>query len=102
MTAATVTTIHLSPEDFQARLDQAVAKAVAKAVAAAADKGGETWGYKEMAARYGVSVRTIAAWAKIPGRLPPRTGSRWLARPQTRADLRQPHGGHPGREDGLI
>lgn len=73
MTAATVTTIHLSPEDFQARLDQAVAKAVA----AAADKGGETWGYKEMAVRYGVSVRTIAAWAKIPGRLPPRTGSRW-------------------------
>ena len=38
MTAATVTTIHLSPEDFQARLDQAVAKAAI----AVTERSGET------------------------------------------------------------
>ena len=70
---AVVTTVHLSPADFQAMLEQAVAKAAA----VAADRGGETWGRKEMAQHYNVSVRTIAGWAKIPGRLPPRLGSRW-------------------------
>lgn len=69
----TVTTVHLSPADFQAMLD----KAVARAASVVADRSIETWGYKEMAQHYGVSVRTIAGWAKISGRLPPRIGSRW-------------------------
>ncbi|MDO4705728.1 MAG: hypothetical protein Q4A98_05920 [Comamonadaceae bacterium] len=71
--AATITMIQISPAQLQDMLD----RAAEKAVTLAARVTGEQWGVTELAAHYGVSVRTIRN-RELAGELPPRVGRRWL------------------------
>lgn len=56
-----------------------VERAVAAGIARATMSTSETVGIDGLAARYGVTRRTISYWLKDPTKLPPRrAGQRWL------------------------
>jgi len=65
--------------------------AVSKAVALAAENSQELWTASDVANHYGVSVRTVNAWAKQPGRLPPRQGRGWCRGEVLRWGRERPH-----------
>ena len=64
-----------TPEELRAIVAEEVGKAVDRTLRTA----GERVGIAGMAARYGVTERTISNWDKQPGKLPPRRAGRyWL------------------------